>query len=123
MANPKNYDPLEVGAARIVMRTPDDGRFLTPRLLDGTRLRIPIPVWYVRGTIGRGYLGRVLDPSSGQHYDLFGAVCSQAGCYCDSVAELVAGARAPRASEPVHARLAAPGSLPTSTQPALRMIM
>ena len=126
MANPNTCTELAVGAATIVISrgcAPDDGRYLTPRLLDGTRLRIPIPLWYVRGSVGRGYLGRVLDPSSGQHYDLFGAVCAQQGCYCDSVAEPVAGPQAPQASEPIHARFSGPGSMPTSTAPALRMIM
>lgn len=80
---------------------------LTPRTLDGWRLRLTTPADHVSQR-GPGYRGRFADPESGQYYDVFGAVCSLPDCYCDAVAVLVPSFDAPQSIEPGEALRPAP---------------
>jgi hypothetical protein len=73
----------------------------TPRLLDGTRLRLPVTSLGERR--GLGYRGRVSEPATGQYYDVFGATCPLPDCACDAIAVPVDGRAAAIAPEPTDA--------------------
>ena len=78
----------------------------TPRLHDGRRIDLPHPN-NGEDVRGRGYRGRVIDPATVIHYDVFGAACPLETCYCDAVAVPVER-NAPQATEPGFARAPAP---------------
>ena len=85
---------------------PDPTDVFTPRLEDGSRLRVPWPASIARGVKGRRYIGRITH--DGHVYDCYGAVCSLPDCYCDAVAVPLGRPDAPRAPEPSYALAPAP---------------
>ncbi len=64
----------------------------TPRLKDGTRLRIPesaLPAGFKLGSRGLGLKGEFTDPTTGIRYRAYGASCGLPHCLCDAIAKPV----------------------------------
>ena len=63
---------------------------LTPRVQEGTRLKLLVTAEDAdKVTRGPGYKGIVTDLNTGDHYHIYGAMCSAGSCYCDAIAERI----------------------------------
>lgn len=87
-------DPPKV-AALVNQLVPSATYLFTPKLADGHRLHLRVDATdYAKIKRKVQWSATVYDHNSGDTFRVRGAECNLPGCFCDAIAERVAGARA-----------------------------